>query len=589
MCTVPTYNKILLDNITKEYKASNSTVLEDTDKKSAEHARNLKLDKRMQKYTNAPAFITLKDHKPDFLSKLPARLINPAKNDLCRVTKIIIQKINSEIRHSTSLNQWGNTQTVLDWFKNLKNPNNLKFFKFDVVNFYPSISQKLMKNAINYARSINGIVITKEEENMIYQCRETYLFHNEKPWVKKEVGKEKFDVAMGSFDGAEICELAGLFLLHKLTRGNDPIFKKEYIGLYRDDGLAVFKGSARIAETKIKPLVKNIFKEEDLEITIDAPCQITDFLDVELDLTKHEHRPYRKPNNTIMYINVNSNHPPNILKQIKSSCEMRLSALSSNEEVFNNKKGPYEKALKDSGHDHELKFIPPNTQKKKKKRTRKVIYCNLPFSKHVETKIGKEFLKIVSNEFKIGHKFRKIFNRNTIKYSPCTLTNMKQHFSKINAKLLSGNNSKQAGKCNCTRKYKNGCPVQGQCQQKSVVYQADVKTDLETKTYYGSTKNEFKTRFLQHMSSFNTTLKKSSTTLARYVQKLKKSNTEFQITWSIKAKAHTFSSGSKQCDLCLTEKLTILKADPRTLINKRDELLSKCLHKNNHYLSSIKV
>ena len=166
---------------------------------------------------------------------------------------------------------------------------------------------------------------------------------------------------------------------------------------------------------------------------------------------------------------------------------------------------------------------------------------------------------------------------------------MKQHFSKINAKLLSGNNSKQAGKCNCTRKYKNGCPVQGQCQQKSVVYQADVKTDLETKTYYGSTKNEFKTRFLQHMSSFNTTLKKSSTTLARYVQKLKKSKTEFQITWSIKAKAHTFSSGSKQCDLCLTEKLTILKADPRTLINKRDELLSKCLHKNNHYLSSIKV
>ena len=595
MCSVPTYEKILTENITKEYKASNITALVETDKKSAEYAQSLKLEKRMQKYTTSPAFITLKDHKPNFLTKLPARLINPAKNELARVTQVILKKVVSEIRHITSLNQWCNTQTVLKWFKKLKNPNNLKFFKFDIVNFYPSISEKLMKNAIEYARSINGIVITKSEEEMIYQCRETYLFYKGKPWVKKEDGKEKFDVAMGSFDGAEICELAGLFLLHKLTSGKNPIFMKEFIGLYRDDGLAVFRGSARNAEMKIKPLVKNVFKEEDLEITIEAPTQTTDFLDVELDLARHEHRPYRKPNDTIMYINVHSNHPKNIIKQIKPSCEMRLSALSSSEEVFNNKKGPYEKALKDSGHDHNLKFIPQNSQPTKRKQKRKVIYCNLPFSKHVKTKVGKEFLKLVKDCFKNDHPLRKIFNRSTIKFSPCTLTNMKQQYSKINAKILSINEGQTAKsipilKCNCTRKpYKNNCPLQGQCQQKSVVYQATIESNNETKIYYGSTKNEFKTRFLQHMSSFNTTLKKSSTTLARYVKKLKNQNFDFKISWSIKAKAHTFSSGSKKCDLCVTEKLTILKADPQTLLNKRDELLAKCPHKRSYYLSSMEV
>jgi hypothetical protein len=46
-----------------------------------------------------------------------------------------------------------------------------------------------------------------------------------------------FHVAMGSYDGAEICELVGLFILDKLRAE----FKNDNIGLYRDDGLAAFK------------------------------------------------------------------------------------------------------------------------------------------------------------------------------------------------------------------------------------------------------------------------------------------------------------------------------------------------------------
>ena len=46
-----------------------------------------------------------------------------------------------------------------------------------------------------------------------------------------------FDVAMGAFHGAEVCELVGNFLLHKLSEK----YEKKNLALYCDDGLAIFK------------------------------------------------------------------------------------------------------------------------------------------------------------------------------------------------------------------------------------------------------------------------------------------------------------------------------------------------------------
>ena len=49
------------------------------------------------------------------------------------------------------------------------------------------------------------------------------------PWCNI---RSDFDVTMGSFDGAETCELVGLFLLSQLTHLDVNV------GLYRDDGPA---------------------------------------------------------------------------------------------------------------------------------------------------------------------------------------------------------------------------------------------------------------------------------------------------------------------------------------------------------------
>ena len=64
------------------------------------------------------------------------------------------------------------------------------------MSFYPSITPKLLENAIKFARSVPGIIIPKADERMLLQCRKSFLFCDEVPWVK--IGSENFDVPMGS-------------------------------------------------------------------------------------------------------------------------------------------------------------------------------------------------------------------------------------------------------------------------------------------------------------------------------------------------------------------------------------------------------
>jgi hypothetical protein len=67
------------------------------------------------------AFVTLKDHKENFETNPKCRLINPAKSELGKISKIVLDDINTQIRNATGLNQWKNSLSVIDWFKNIKN------------------------------------------------------------------------------------------------------------------------------------------------------------------------------------------------------------------------------------------------------------------------------------------------------------------------------------------------------------------------------------------------------------------------------------------------------------------------------------
>ena len=116
------------------------------------------------------------------------------------------------LRNQTTLNNWKNTESVIEWFESLENKNELVFIQFDICEFHPSISEKLLKNALEYAKRY--INITEEETQIILQAKKAFLFSGDQPWVKKR--NKTFDVTMGSWDGAEVCDIVGIYLLSQL-------------------------------------------------------------------------------------------------------------------------------------------------------------------------------------------------------------------------------------------------------------------------------------------------------------------------------------------------------------------------------------
>ena len=187
----------------------------------------------------------MKDHKDNFENNPKCRLLNPAKTELGKISKRILTRMIRSVREKMKFNHWQNTDSVIRWFQNLENKNSLTFIQFDIVEFYPSISEALLKNALNYAKNFEKVSV--EDIKIILQTKKTLLFHNGNPWAKK--GNKPFDVSMGSWDGAEVCELVGLYLLSQLTH------LKISVGLYRDDGLAVSALKPRQAELEKKKVI----------------------------------------------------------------------------------------------------------------------------------------------------------------------------------------------------------------------------------------------------------------------------------------------------------------------------------------------
>lgn len=62
------------------------------------------------------AFITLKDHKPNFNNAPTCRLINPTKSEIECISKEILQTIVKSVAASTIVNLWRSTQSGLEWF-----------------------------------------------------------------------------------------------------------------------------------------------------------------------------------------------------------------------------------------------------------------------------------------------------------------------------------------------------------------------------------------------------------------------------------------------------------------------------------------
>ena len=134
------------------------------------------------------------------------------------------------------------------------------------------------------------------------------------------------------------------------------LFGCSCVGPDRDDGLAVLNNisGAKTGRTR-KQLIK-LFHDYDMKISVEINLTQTEFLDATLNLNTEKFWPYRKPNDRLLHINKNSNHPPSIKKQIPFMVNIRFTQLSSSEDEFDRAAPMYNKALHESGYKIHLKY-----------------------------------------------------------------------------------------------------------------------------------------------------------------------------------------------------------------------------------------
>ena len=488
---VQTYKNHMVNVITKDYKKCDKEKFVNANKEAAKIAKSFSLEDRIDSLTENCSFITIKDHKESFPGKLDFRLINPSKNHVASISKQELDRINSSLKKNTGYNQWQSTKDVLDWFSELKvAKDRTTFLKFDIVSFYPSISEKLLLDALSWAKNLT--TITDEEIKIILHCRKTFLFYQDETWVKRT--NSDFDVAMGSLDSAEVCELTGLFIQHKM----EAFIPKENQGLYRDDGLAITNLPGPGLDRLRKDICK-MFQNLGLKVTIEVGIQTTDFLDVRLSLKDMSFRPFRKDARVPKYIHKQSNHPPHIKKELPHMIGKRISQLSSSKTIFENEAVIYDTALKNAGYDTKLEYT--ETQKKQtcKKRKRNILWFNPPWSDTVSTNVAAKFLHMIDKHFK-SSPLKKLLNRNTVKVSYCCMPNMEAIISTHNKKVLRPPTTTTNPGCNCRGGPVN-CMLGGQCQTTNLVYKCTVSAPgRDNKHYIGLTSNTFKERYGSHKS-----------------------------------------------------------------------------------------
>ena len=166
------------------------------------------------------------------------------------------------------------------------------------------------------------------------------------------------------------------------------------------------------------------FKFLGFKIEVSSNNKIVNFLDVTLNFSNNSYKPFLKTDQYPSYINVNSNHPKTIMKQVPKAVKLRIRNSSSNEKIFQESSKIYMNALKNSGFREEINYqeetIPNDINKENKKyskknRKRKTIWFNPTFCRPASINVGKYFLKLIDKHFKHNNILHKIFNRKTLK------------------------------------------------------------------------------------------------------------------------------------------------------------------------------
>ena len=140
---------------------------------------------------------------------------------------------------------------------------------------------------------------------------------------------------------------------------------------------------------------------------------------------------------------------------------------------------------------------------------------------------------------------------------------------------------------NCNCRNKNSCPLEGDCNVRNIVYQAEVVTPQSTETYIGICDTTFKERYKNHTCSFRNGQYRNATEISKYVWSLKDRKINYEIKWRKVRQARSYSNTNKKCNLCLWEKFFIICKPEMSTLNHRNELTSTCRHSKKFLLNTV--
>ena len=146
------YKQMLHKEVNKHYKIAPRDLEADLNKEAELLASKFKIEDRMEKFNIKNVFITLLDHKSVFRSNLTCRLINPTKTR--KIGKVILQDICGTHRIALNINWWCNSNDRIKCFKDCNKNDKCSFIKYDIKEFYPSITEKNCKWSIKSSRGI---------------------------------------------------------------------------------------------------------------------------------------------------------------------------------------------------------------------------------------------------------------------------------------------------------------------------------------------------------------------------------------------------------------------------------------------------
>ena len=121
-----------------------------------------------------------------------------------------------------------------------------------------------------------------------------------------------------------------------------------------------------------------------------------------------------------------------------------------------------------------------------------------------------------------------------------------------------------------------------------VIMHLKIRGFNENIEFTSTCEKNFKERYNNHAAPFRNKSKEKSTELSKYIWELNDNHIRHNLKKRIASRDVPYVCGSKTCNLSLTKKLTITKADPESLLNTSDEIVSKGRHVSKFTLKCFK-